>query len=140
MNKHSTCIGTLILLLALCLLAPARFALAQTSLDWPFYGGDLANTRYQNVDQINPSNVANLKAAWIFHTGVLDPKAELEVSPIEVNGTVYITDGHDDVFAVDAVTGSQKWAYMPITIAGEMPPLTSISVCCGRNNRLLWPE
>jgi quinohemoprotein ethanol dehydrogenase len=135
MNKHSTCIGTLILLLALCLLAPARFALAQTSLDWPFYGGDLANTRYQNVDQINPSNVANLKVAWIFHTGVLDPKAELEVSPIEVNGTVYITDGHDDVFAVDAVTGSQKWAYMPITIAGEMPPLTSISVCCGRNNR-----
>jgi glucose dehydrogenase len=135
MNKHSMCIGILILLLALCLLAPARFALAQTSLDWPFYGHDLANTRYQNVDQINPSNVANLKVAWIFHTGVLDPKAELEVSPIEVNGTVYITDGHDDVFAVDAVTGSQKWAYMPITIAGEMPPLTSISVCCGRNNR-----
>src|SRR5205807_1152170 len=135
MNKHFTCIGTLILLLALCLLAPARFALAQTSLDWPFYGGDLAHTRYQNVDQIKHSNVANLKGAWIFHTGVLDPKAELEVSPIEVNGTVYITDGHDDVFAVDAVTGSQKWAYMPITIAGEMPPLTSISVCCGRNNR-----
>src|SRR5207245_5485517 len=41
----------------------------------------------------------------------------------------------DDVFAVDAVTGSQKWAYMPITMAGEMPPLTAISVCCGRNNR-----
>jgi glucose dehydrogenase len=118
MNKHSMCIGILILLLALCLLAPARFALAQTSLDWPFYGHDLANTRYQNVDQINPTNVANLKVAWIFHTGVLDPKAELEVSPIEVNGTVYITDGHDDVFAVDAVTGSQKRAYMPLTIAG----------------------
>jgi hypothetical protein len=98
MNKHSTCIGILILLLlALCLLAPARFALAQTSLDWPFYGGDLANTRYPNLDQINPSNVANLKVAWIFHTGVPDPKAELEVSPIEVNGTVYITDGHGPV-------------------------------------------
>jgi len=43
-------------------------------LDWPNHGNDLANTRFQNVDQINPSNVANLTPAWIFHTGVLDPR------------------------------------------------------------------
>src|ERR1700739_823358 len=134
MKVHLTAVRMLIVA-SVWLLLPGQFAVAQTSLDWPLYGHDLSNTRFQDVDQINPSNVGRLQVAWVFHTGVLDPKAELEVSPIEVNGTVYITDGHDDVFAVDAVTGSQKWAYMPTTITGEMPPLSQISVCCGRNNR-----
>lgn len=137
MKKHLFVVMGLLLVSAasLWLLLPGRHAEAQSSFDWPLYGHDLANTRFLDADQINPSNVAHLKMAWVFHTGVLDPKAELEVSPIEVNGTVYITDGHDDVFAVDAVTGTQKWAYQPTSIAGEMPPLSQISVCCGRNNR-----
>jgi quinohemoprotein ethanol dehydrogenase len=105
------------------------------TLDWLHYGKDLANTRFQDVDQINPGNVASLKVAWVFHTGVLDPKAELETSPIEVNGMLYVTDGHDDVFALDAATGNLKWSYKPTEIPGEMPSLDQISVCCGRNNR-----
>jgi len=40
--------------------------------DWPNHGKDLANTRFQNLDQINPTNVKNLQVAWVFHTGVLD--------------------------------------------------------------------
>ncbi len=135
MKGRSNYAGMLILTFAFWLLMPGQPAAAQDSLDWPRYGKDLANTRYQDVDQINPSNVSQLKVAWVFHTGVLDPKAELEVSPVEVNGTVYITDGHDDVFAVDAATGQQKWAYKPTTIPGEMPPFSQITVCCGRNNR-----
>ncbi|HET9790670.1 MAG TPA: PQQ-binding-like beta-propeller repeat protein, partial [Candidatus Angelobacter sp.] len=135
MKKYSICMGMLILVLTFWLLLPGQFAGAQTATDWPFYGKDLANTRFQDVDQINPGNVGGLKVAWVFHTGVLDPKAELEVSPIEVNGELFITDGHDDVFALDAATGQQKWSYKPIEIPGEMPPLDQISVCCGRNNR-----
>ncbi len=101
-------------------------------LDWRYYGNDLANSRYQNVDQINPSNVAELRPAWVFHTEVLDDEASLEVSPIVVNGTMYVTSGHDDVFALDAATGSPKWAYHPIN---EMPPLGDLFICCGRANR-----
>ena len=105
------------------------------NLDWTQYGKDLANTRFQDVDQINPSNVAKLKVAWVFHTGVLDPQAELETSPIKVKNMLYVTDGHDDVFALDAETGEQKWAYKPTEIPNEMPPLDEVFVCCGRNNR-----
>jgi PQQ-dependent dehydrogenase (methanol/ethanol family) len=135
MKGHSICMGMLILVLTFWLLLPSQFAVAQTATDWPFYGKDLANTRFQDVDQINPGNVAGLKVAWVFHTGVLDPKAELEVSPIEVNGELFITDGHDDVFALDAATGQHKCSFKPIYIPGEMPSLDLISVCCGRNNR-----
>jgi alcohol dehydrogenase (cytochrome c) len=107
----------------------ARPSPTTTNIDWPSYGNDLANTRFQNVDQINPTTVAQLQPAWIFHTGVNDKKASLEVSPIEIGGTLYVTDGHDDVFALDAASGTQKWAYKP------QIPFGQISLCCGRNNR-----
>ncbi len=102
------------------------------NVDWRYYGNDQANTRYQNVDQINRDNVAKLKPAWVFHTGVLDPDSSFEASPIVVDGTMYVTTGKDDVFALDAATGAQKWAYHP---ADDMPPLEDITICCGEDNR-----
>jgi alcohol dehydrogenase (cytochrome c) len=100
--------------------------------DWRYYGNDLANTRFQNVDQINPANVAGLKPAWVFHTGVLDSATSFEDSPIVVNGTMFVSTGHDDVFALDAATGAQRWAYHP---EAQMPPLSKLSICCGEDNR-----
>ncbi len=100
--------------------------------DWPLYGNDMSNERYQNFDQISTSNVSQLKPAWVFHTGLLDEHASFEATPIVVNGTMYVTTGHDDVYALDAATGAEKWAYHP---ESEMPPLDKISICCGRDNR-----
>jgi quinohemoprotein ethanol dehydrogenase len=99
--------------------------------DWRYYGNDLANTRYSPLDQITPGNVGRLQPAWVFHTGVLDPEASLEVSPIVVGGTMYVSDGHDDVFSLGAATGRQRWAYRP----QDLPPLDQVGVCCGRDNR-----
>jgi len=99
--------------------------------DWPNHGKDLSNTRFQNVDQINPRNVKNLQVAWVFHTGVLDPLAELEASPIEVDGRLFITDGHDDVFALDAATGQQIWKFDGFN---DEATLANFFLCCGRNN------
>src|SRR6267154_196724 len=89
---------------ALCFGIALYFGASRTSAerehgnhDWPNHGKDLANTRFQDLDQINPRNGKNLQLAWGFHTGVLDPLSELEASPIEVDGRVFITDGHDDV-------------------------------------------
>jgi quinohemoprotein ethanol dehydrogenase len=122
-----------ILLVAFVLASPQAVA-AQTpsSVDWPVYGNDLANTRFQNVDQITPGNVATLRPAWVFHTGVLDKHASLEVSPIVVGGTMFVTSGVDDVFALDAATGHERWHYDP---RPDMPPLDTVSLCCGRANR-----
>jgi quinohemoprotein ethanol dehydrogenase len=101
------------------------------NIDWPLYGNDPANTRYQNVDQINPSNVKKLKPAWIFHTKNQDKQASLEVSPIVIKGTMFVTDGDDEVFALNAATGQQKWEYHP----NDLPPFSQLSLCCSRNNR-----
>ena len=94
-------------LILLVIFTAVAMTAAGQNVNWLSYGNDLANTRFQNLDQINPKNVQNLKVAWVFHTGVLDPLAELQASPIVHNGTMYIVDGHSNVFALDAATGKQ---------------------------------
>ena len=101
------------------------------NVDWRYYGNDLSNTRYQNVDQITPSNVSQLKPAWVFHTGVNDPKMSMEMSPVVVDGTMYVTTGNDDVFALNAATGKQRWAYH----STDMVPISQLPLCCSHNNR-----
>jgi quinohemoprotein ethanol dehydrogenase len=104
-------------------------------VDWPYYGNDQGNTRYQNIDQINLTNVSQLKPAWTFHTGVLpsaQPGLALEMTPLVVDGVMYVTSGIDDVFALNPTTGAQIWHYNP---AADMPALSTLPICCGRDNR-----
>src|SRR6202453_5176595 len=93
-------------------------------LDWPYYGNDQGNMRYQDIDQINPTNVSQLKPAWTFHTGVLpsaQPSLTIEMTPLVVDGVMYIPSGIDDVFALNPTTGAQIWHYNPAT---DMPALS----------------
>src|SRR5919201_3318468 len=103
-----------------------------TNVDWPYYGNDFTNQRYQDIDQINPSNVSQLQPLWMFHTGVLDPNASFAASPVVVDGTMYVTTGTDDVFALDAATGQEKWAYHP---EEDMPPFSELNLKAGWINR-----
>ena len=53
-----------IICLALLLGSARSFADNGGDKDWPNHGNDLANTRFQDVDQINRSNVGDLRVAW----------------------------------------------------------------------------
>jgi len=82
--------------------------------EWRTYGGDLGNTKYSPLDQINASNFNTLKLAWRFHTENLGPKPEynMEVTPLMVNGVVYTAAGsRRDIVALDAATGEQLWIH-----------------------------
>src|ERR1700733_680417 len=101
-------------------------------LDWRYNGQDLYNSRYANIDQINPTNVSQLKPAWTFHTGVLgDPNMSMEMTPLVVNGMMYVTTGDDDVFALSPTTGAQIWHYHQ----SDMPKISTLPVCCNNDNR-----
>jgi quinohemoprotein ethanol dehydrogenase len=108
-----------------------RPSFAQDNLDWRHNGNTLSNERFQDVDQINPFNVSQLKPAWIFHTGVSDPNMAMEMTPLVIDGVMYVTTGDDDVFALNAATGKQIWAYHPT----DMPAPSTLPICCNNDNR-----
>src|SRR3989440_10116001 len=82
--------------------------------EWRTYGGDLGNTRYSPLDQINASNFKNLEVAWRFKTDNLGPQPEFqfEGTPLMVGGVVYSTGGtRRAVVALDAATGEMLWMH-----------------------------
>ena len=77
-------------------------------------GGDLGNTHYSPLDQINGDNFGKLKIAWRFKTENLGPRPEynFEGTPLMANGVVYSTAGtRRDVVALDAATGELLWVH-----------------------------
>src|SRR5215510_8754975 len=63
--------------------------------EWRTYGGDLGNTRYAPLDQINRDNFNKLEVAWRFKTDKLGPRPEFnyESTPLMVGGVIYVTAG-----------------------------------------------
>ncbi|MCC6362131.1 MAG: PQQ-binding-like beta-propeller repeat protein [Bryobacterales bacterium] len=74
--------------------------------DWLSYNGDDSGNRFSPLKQITTANVSSLKLKWVFpmaHFG-------LEVTPLAADGVLYVT-GPNQVFALDALTGSSLWEY-----------------------------
>lgn len=102
---------------ALSILAVALGAAAQQGAkngEWRYYGGDPGSTKYSPLDQINASNVKDLKIVWEWKAQNFGRRPDInwEVTPLEVGGVLYFTAGtRRDVLAVDAVTGETLWLY-----------------------------
>ena len=106
MRKH--------LLVAILSLLPMSAQTGAKNGEWRTYGGDLGNTRYSPLDQINASNFDKLQIAWRFNTASLGPRPEfnLEATPLMVGGVIYTVAGtRRDVVALDATTGELQWIH-----------------------------
>ena len=93
--------------------------------NWIHPNGSYAQTRYYPGNQINTSNVAKLRPAFVFQTAVLE---SMETAPIVVNGVMFLTTSFNHVYAINAATGEEYWHYKH-----KMGPITTF--CCGPNNR-----
>ena len=108
--SRSMVLGTLILSAGLAT------AGAQTGTDWPAWGHDAGGQRFSPLTEVDRGNVQSLKVAWTFHTGdAYQPKdsrpTAFEATPIYVDGTLYLPSPLGRVFALDPVTGAQRWVY-----------------------------
>ncbi len=106
---------------------------AEVGKNWLTNGGNLSNDRYSSLNEINTENVHELKGDFVTKIGkeATSAKFSAEGQALEYEGTTYISDGADDVFAISSKTGRVLWTYEP-----HLPPdpLGEV-VCCGWDNR-----
>lgn len=87
----------------------------QTS--WHTFNGDLAATKFADVQSFNPQSVADLERAWDVRTGDVSdgsgdlPETVWSATPIYANGTLYLGTPFYRIMALDPATGAQRWSY-----------------------------
>lgn len=83
--------------------------------DWKMYGGGNKKIQYSALNEIDTNNVSQLKIAWIYHTNDVEGNSQMEVNPIVVDGVLYGVSPKLKLFALDPVTGREKWTFNPFT-------------------------
>lgn len=83
--------------------------------DWIAYGRDALGSRYSPLNQIDAASVKKLAVAWTYSTGEAAKRSgnnrSLEVTPLVVDGTMYLITPLARVIALDATTGKERWIY-----------------------------
>jgi quinoprotein glucose dehydrogenase len=107
------------LLATLAMVCCAGQAQSAPDLGWPNYGNDAGGTRYSAAQQIDRTNVAQLKLAWTYRTGALQQQTELinkaafESTPILVENKLFLSTPYNHVIALDPQDGHKLWEYDP---------------------------
>lgn len=76
--------------------------------DWPTFAGGPENRNFSGLAQIDRGNVARLRPAWIFQTGVT---GTFQAQPVVVDGTLYVSTTQNHVAAIEAKSGRVLWTY-----------------------------
>src|SRR3954469_781156 len=117
-----------IAILLLAVTFPA--AAAEHPGDWPMAGKDSTLTRFAELEDITPSNVARLTLAFSFDTGV---RKGQEAAPVVVGDTMYVVTPYPNLlFALDLGKpgANVKWTFDPKTRASAQGV-----ACCDVVNR-----
>jgi alcohol dehydrogenase (cytochrome c) len=93
--------------------------------NWLMYSGQYNSQRHSRLTAIDKTNVDQLEVKWVKQ---LETLADVETTPLVVDGVMYLTQSPSNVIALDASTGSQFWTY-------EHTLPEKLSLCCGRQNR-----
>ena len=119
--------------------AAARHGTASAgTVDWASFGNTVDQNRYSPLTQITPSNVDQLGRAFTVDLNKVVPgiKKGQQTYPIVVGGTMYVTSGDDQVFAVNASNGNVLWRYAPDNLATfknfGIVANRGVAVCDGR--------
>ena len=83
-------------------------ALSPAAKEWSAVSGDLGNTRYTTLTQINRDTLSKLKGAWQTERFV-DGGAG-RAMPVVKDGMLFLTGG-SYVYAFDAKTGATIWKH-----------------------------
>ena len=92
---------------------------------WPAYGGSPGGGHYSSATQITKENVHQLELAWEHRSGDIRearswdhadgpfPQSGFQTTPILIDETLYYCSPFNQVFALDAESGTEKWRFDP---------------------------
>jgi alcohol dehydrogenase (cytochrome c) len=90
----------------------ARDLTAPPRDSWITNGGNVFNQRYSPLTQLNRETVGDLKALWRTSMGSgANPNNSGQAQILAYEGVLYVINGANDVFAMDADTGAILWTY-----------------------------
>ena len=95
--------------------------------NWLAVGRTYDEQRFSPLSQINAQNAQNLGLAW---SAPMEEARGQEATPIEIDGTLYVTEAWSLVDAYDAATGQKLWHFDP-----NVPRDWGARACCGPGNR-----
>ena len=101
---------------------------AEADGEWLSYGRTYDEQRFSPLDRIDAGNVAQLGLAWAFDLDTAH-RAQ-ESTPLVIDGVMYVTSAWSKLFALDAKTGKQIWAFDP-----KVPGEAGVNACCDVVNR-----
>lgn len=95
--------------------------------DWAFPAYSYGEQRHSPLTQISDTNVDKLGIAWF--ADMPDARGH-ESTPVEVDGTLYVTGPWSKVFAFEAKTGKPLWQFDP-----GVDKARGVKACCDVVNR-----
>lgn len=110
-------------------------AAAHDATNWTAYGGSNLSQKFSPAAQITPANAGDMVKLWEFHTGDYKKPDEKysqagENTPLKVGDTLYVCTSSQQVFALDAATGEEKWFFDP-EVDPEAQFNNGTSICRG---------
>ena len=84
-----------------------------TNVDWAGLRCDPKGNQYSPLAEIHAANVHNLQPAWEYRAGDANQRSTMHVTPIVVNGVMYITTPILKAVALNAATGRELWVFDP---------------------------
>ncbi|MSU47577.1 MAG: c-type cytochrome [Opitutus sp.] len=99
---------------------------------WTRSQGDNGARRYSTLTQITRDNVRDLQVAWTYRSG--DGAANVQCTPIVVDGLLYAPTPGRAIVAIDAATGVERWRKQL-----EAAPQKRLQDAPARRGLVYWP-
>ena len=84
---------------------------------WTGFHGDLASTKFADVESFTPETIESLERAWEYHSGDVSdgsgdlPETVWSATPVYANDTLYLGTPFYRIIALDPATGEEIWTY-----------------------------
>src|SRR5215207_7636140 len=112
--------STILVALTACGRSPQLEEQRPVDGEWRAYGRDALGSRWSPLAEITRENVSTLYTAWTYRTGELAPEfagrrkqRSLEVTPLVVDGRMYVSTPLGRVIALEPETGRELWKFDP---------------------------